>query len=92
MSNIFTEKDYNSNDGMMTSIWGPTLWHSLHTISFNYPVNPTEEQKKNYYDFFIGLKNILPCGACRINYEKNLKQLPLTSFTFLNLSKFPLLY
>ena len=24
---IFTENDYNSPDGMMTSIWGPALWH-----------------------------------------------------------------
>ena len=47
--NLFTENDYNSNDGMMTSIWGPPLWHSLHTISFNYPVQPTETQKKDYY-------------------------------------------
>ena len=22
---LFTEQDYNSNDGMMTSIWGPTM-------------------------------------------------------------------
>ena len=78
MSNIFNENDYNSNDGMMTSIWGPALWHTLHTISFNYPVNPTVEQKENYYNFIIGLKNILPCGACRENFINNLKKLPLT--------------
>ena len=28
---------------MLTSVWGPSLWHSLHTISFNYPVKPTKE-------------------------------------------------
>jgi len=84
MSKVFTEKDYNSNDGMMTSIWGPSLWHTLHTISFNYPVNPTDEQKQNYLNFFIGIKNILPCGTCRINYEKNLKQIPITLKTLKN--------
>ena len=47
---VFSEKDYNSNDGMVTNVWGPSLWHVLHTISFNYPVNPTEEQKQQYKD------------------------------------------
>jgi hypothetical protein len=88
MSNVFTNKDYNSNDGMMTPIWGPALWHTLHTISFNYPVKPTTEQKEQYYNFFIGLKNVLPCGACRENYAKNLKALPLTLKNFKNRETF----
>jgi hypothetical protein len=84
MSIIFNENEYNSNEGMITNIWGPALWLSLHTISFNYPIKPTEEQKQYYYDFFINLKNILPCKYCRINYEKNLKQLPLTKTVLKN--------
>jgi hypothetical protein len=75
---VFSENDYISGDGMMTAIWGPPLWHVLHTISFNYPNNPTKEQKKNYYNFYNNLKNILPCKYCRDNLKKNLKQLPLT--------------
>jgi|TARA_A100001035_G_scaffold78_1_gene61 hypothetical protein len=74
--NLFTENDYNSNDGMMTSIWGPPLWHSLHTISFNYPVQPTETQKKDYYKFFLSLENVLPCGKCRTNFKKNIIDVP----------------
>ena len=65
---IFTEHDYNSNDGMMTSIWGPTLWHSLHTISFNYPTHPTDSDKKHYKDFMSSLVNVLPCKYCRNSY------------------------
>ena len=64
---VFKDKDYKSNDGMLTSVWGPPLWHSLHTISFNYPVKPTKEQKKHYYDFFSSLANVLPCRYCRDN-------------------------
>jgi len=78
MNIVFKNEDYNSNDGMLTYVWGPALWHTLHTISFNYPVKPTDEQKKQYYDFFTGLKNILPCKYCRDNYTKNLEILPLT--------------
>ena len=75
---VFTDEDYNSGDGMMTSIWGPPLWHSLHTISFNYPVNPTQEDKKHYRDFIISLQYVLPCKYCRINLTKNFKAMPLT--------------
>jgi hypothetical protein len=74
----YTKTDYNSGDGMLTSVWGPSMWHYLHTMSFNYPVNPTAEDKKHYRDFIISLKNVLPCKYCRMNLKTNLKQLPLT--------------
>ena len=44
--NIFKNKDFTSGDGMLTSVWGPSFWHVLHTISFNYPVEPTKEDNK----------------------------------------------
>ena len=43
---VFTKKDYAAPDGMQTYAWGPAMWHSLHMISFNYPVEPTSQQKK----------------------------------------------
>ena len=45
---IYNKKEYNSGDGMLTSVWGPSLWHYLHTMSFNYPVHPTKKDKENY--------------------------------------------
>jgi hypothetical protein len=50
----------------------------LHTISFNYPVSPSCDEKKQYRDFILNLKEVLPCGKCRENLKKNLKQFPLT--------------
>jgi len=79
---IFTDADYESGDGMMTSIWGPPLWHSLHTISFNYPIIPTEEQKQQYFNFFNSLQGILPCKYCRENLAKNYQVLPLNISVF----------
>ena len=38
---VFKKNDFYSGDGMVTKIWGPVAWTLLHTISFNYPVNPT---------------------------------------------------
>jgi hypothetical protein len=69
---------------MLTSVWGPSLWHSLHTISFNYPVKPSKNEKKHYFDFFMSLKNVLPCGYCRKNYIKNIKTIPLNMNTMKN--------
>lgn len=74
---IFNKKDYNAGDGMMTSVWGAPMWHYLHTMSFNYPVNPTLENKKHYKDFIYNLRNVLPCKYCRINLTNNLKKKPL---------------
>ena len=81
---IFSDSDYHSGDGMMTSVWGPPMWHVLHTISFNYPVNPTDEQKTHYYNLYINLKNILPCKYCRENLTNNFTKLPLTMDVFKN--------
>ena len=70
---VFKEDDFNSSDGMLTYVWGPSLWHFLHTMSFNYPVKPTKEDKVNYMNFIKSLENILPCKYCRLNLKKNLK-------------------
>lgn len=74
---VYSEKDYYSNDGMLTTVWGPSMWHALHTISFNYPVNPTLKDKRHYYDFVQSLRWVLPCGKCRKNLKNNFKKLPL---------------
>jgi len=75
---VFKKADYLSGDGMVTSIWGPPMWHYLHTMSFNYPVQPTEEDKKHYRDFIISLQYVLPCKYCRMNLTANFKHKPLT--------------
>jgi len=77
-SRVFKKSDYYSGDGFLTSTWGPPLWHALHTMSFNYPVKPSLEDKHHYRDFILSLQNVLPCGACRKNLKTNFKQLPIT--------------
>jgi len=74
---IYSNDDYNSNDGMLTTVWGPGMWHYMHTMSFNYPVNPTCDDKAHYMDFILSLRNVLPCGKCRKNLCVNFKKLPL---------------
>ena len=74
---IFTKNDYKSGDGMLVSVWGPAMWHYLHTMSFNYPVKPTPEDKKHYKDFIVNLQYVLPCKYCRMNLTNNFKKKPL---------------
>ena len=73
----YSQEDYDSNNGMMTSIWGPATWHLLHSVSFNFPVVPSDSDKQKYKDFILSLQNILPCGKCRCNLKKNFNKLPL---------------
>ena len=75
--NTYDNSDYSSNDGMLTAVWGPGIWHYLHTMSFNYPVRPTPADKRHYRDFVLSLQYVLPCGKCRKNLVKNFKRLPL---------------
>jgi hypothetical protein len=75
---IFKKGDFYSGDGFLTSVWGPPMWHFLHTMSFNYPVNPSQEDKEHYRDFVLSLQHVLPCKYCRQNLKTNFKSLPLT--------------
>ena len=76
-NSVFHPNDFKSGDGMLTTVWGPSLWHTLHTISFNYPLTPTASDKIQYKKFVKRLKYVLPCKFCRINLRENFKCLPL---------------
>lgn len=73
MAPPFTDAMFDSKDGMLTSVWGPALWHVLHTISFNYPVAPSKEQQRQYRHFVHSLGRVLPCVHCRTNFQQNLR-------------------
>ena len=85
---VFSKKDYNNPNGMLTSVWGPSFWHVLHTISVNYPVSPTCEDKQHYKTFIMSLKHVLPCKYCRDNLDANLKKAPLNTEALKNRQNF----
>ena len=58
--------------------WWPNVWQALHYITLGYPEKPTEDQKKKYKNFFVLLKDTLPCSVCANHYGENLKKMPLT--------------
>ena len=59
---------------MEPNIWGPAGWTFLHSITFQYPEDPTDIDKRKYYTFFNSLKNVLPCPTCREHYETNFEK------------------
>ena len=74
---VYKKKEYSSGDGMLTTVWGPSMWHYLHTMSFNYPVHPSQDDKRCYRDFMLSLVHVLPCRHCRENLKRNYKAHPL---------------
>lgn len=59
----------NENNGLVTAVWGPALWTSLHSITFGYPIQPTEEQKNDYKQLFTLIGKTMPCKYCRESYS-----------------------
>ena len=85
---VFSDPDFSSGDGFLTTVWGPPMWHYLHTMSFNYPVNPTAADKRNYRAFILSLQHVLPCKYCRINLKTNFKNHPLSACHLANRDAF----
>ncbi len=64
----------------MKTFWGANAWIFIHTIAYNYPKNPTEEDKNYYKIFFTNLKNILPCNECKTHYSKLITKFPIDNY------------
>ena len=60
--------DYQNN-GLITKIWGEPAWIANHAITFGYPLDPSDEQKKKYRNYFTSLGDVLPCRYCRESYQ-----------------------
>ena len=65
---------------MNQNIWGPHLWFSLHTMSFNYPIKPNNKDKNEYKSFFNSLKYVIPCSVCKKNYIRHLNEHPIQDY------------
>jgi hypothetical protein len=63
---------------MDPSIWGPHLWYVMHIISFSYPREPSEYDKRAYHDFYQSLKDVIPCDVCKKHYSKYITEYPIS--------------
>ena len=62
---------------MDPNIWGPPSWLFLHSVTLNYPQNPTPQDQEDFRIFFDSLKHVLPCPTCKEHYAKNLTLKPI---------------
>ena len=51
----------------------------LNTLS--YPIEPNDNEKKRYYNFFNLLQYILPCENCKKYYEENFNKLDINLYS-----------
>jgi len=63
--------------GYSAELWGSEGWHFLHFICLNYPEQPTEEDKKEYKQFFESLPIVMPCPPCGYHFEQNMIKHPI---------------
>ena len=50
-------------------VWGPILWHLLHSFSINENFKINENKKHNYYIFYTSFIYIIPCMICSEHYS-----------------------
>ena len=65
---------------MDPTVWGPSFWFVLHTVSINYPDKPTYVEKRTHHDFYRIIQHILPCEACRRHYKELFAKYPIEPF------------
>lgn len=64
--------DASEANGIQSAVFGPPFWMILHMLSFNFPLQPTDEQIKWHKTLLLCLEKLLPCRYCRQNFAKNL--------------------
>jgi hypothetical protein len=65
---------------MRVNKWGNHGWEFLHTITFNYPIKPTNEEKQNYKNLFLSMNNTLPCIYCQKSFTTYSKYIPIDNY------------
>ena len=77
MNSIKKNETKSTKQSIKPDIWGPHGWKFMHYVSLGFPNNPSEEDKRNYKNFYTSLQHILPCAKCAQNYSHNLKKYPI---------------
>lgn len=73
-----TESEVIRETGLLTQIWGPSVWHSNACIIFNYPEeDPTPLEKETYKTYFLHLMKVLPCCTCTTSARKFITDSPV---------------
>ena len=64
----------SSSNGMVTTAWGPSLWHVLYMTAANSPARMTGKDRRRMLTFLKSIQETLPCRICRDNFWPNALQ------------------
>ena len=65
---------------MQSNKWGPLGWGFSHAVTFNYPLEPTLEDKYYYKNYFVSFSTILPCRICSNSFKFFYENLPIDEY------------
>ncbi len=51
-------------------LWGPVFWSTIYSFVAVYPEKPDQKIIENTRNFFLSLRSLLPCEACRHSYNQ----------------------
>lgn len=70
----------NSKFGVKTKSWGPHFWKTMYFVAMNYPVKPSQQDRKHYKSFYSSIQFILPCGLCLADFKKTISEIPIDDY------------
>lgn len=70
----------NMRSGVKTKSWGPHFWHTMYFVAMNYPLNPSQQDRRHYKTFYTSLQHLLPCGWCIESYRRFIIESPIDDF------------
>jgi hypothetical protein len=73
----------------MTRYWGPLGWMALHSISINYPDEPTFQDKETLTRFLDRFRDTITCPSCQSHFREIYKNY-IAAFPEWNTSKYNL--
>lgn len=76
--------NYAFVDPSLPDTWGSQSWTFLHAVAAGYPLEPTDEDRERYRNFFENLQYILPCNDCRNHFARILSKRPVTDAVLIN--------
>lgn len=62
------------NGNVKPFFWGPKVWCSMFSFVAVYPDKPDNKTIEGAKMFFLSLKELLPCEACRYSYGKYIEE------------------
>jgi hypothetical protein len=65
---------------MHPSVWGPPYWFVFHSMAMNYPIHPTNMEKRNMYKFIENIPEFIPKVSMSKTFRLILKENPVIPY------------